>query len=142
VEAYSPDEGSIIWTWSIADSTASQSWVELGANDYLVTVTSSNGCFNSDSMSISGLVCTGVHELNGVSNVFLFPNPANSEIIIQASGHLIAFELLDLRSKVVTRKQVQGDIIRHSVKDLSPGMYLLHAMLATGESQVLRFVKE
>lgn len=83
---YLIDAGSGIssYLWSTTETT--QTIVVNAGGNYSVTVTDANGCSNSDSVSVSFQVCTGLEEMNVGKFVAIFPNPNKGVFTISCHG--------------------------------------------------------
>ncbi len=84
---------------------------------------------------------SGVHSLNELEMIEVFPNPAIDEITLNipegvAANHL---EILDIQGKLVKRQQVQSSI---QVSDLSSGVYTILVFDETGAIFRSRFMKK
>jgi len=94
-----------------------------------------------------GTNCTvGIAEQEALlkENLFLFPNPATSEIKIQSKEQqIVTIEIFDMVSKKILHKQVSGKepTVQIDVSSFSPGMYVVKA---NGKTNMLtaKFVKE
>ena len=72
--------GGVSYLWTPGNYTTSSITVDtvgvgLGVQEYSVMVTDENGCANSDAIVILFLDCTGIHEITGLKQVVVFPNP-------------------------------------------------------------------
>jgi hypothetical protein len=123
------------YVWSNGDSTASID--SLAAATYYVTVTDNNGCVVVDSATI----VTGINSLSSfISDVSLFPNPANESLTVSvqtANTLKIQLRVTDVTGKIMYAREqtVKGKM--NQQLDLTPyasGVYFLE--LISGQQSV------
>lgn len=123
------------YAWSNGDSTASID--SLAAATYYVTVTDNNGCVVVDSATI----VTGINSLSSfISDVSLFPNPANESLTVSvqtANTLKIQLRVTDVTGKIMYAREqtVKGKM--NQQLDLTPyalGVYFLE--LISGQQSV------
>jgi len=96
---------------------------------YFVTVTDSNGCYNSDSTIIIIENCdvSEVHNLNNME-VSVYPNPNNGYFTIELDNHLneeIDITFISPLGQIVNQQKFNSNIINFSAPYLSSGIYSL-----------------
>ncbi len=109
---------------------------------YAVIVTNNSGC--KDTSSCVTVSKVGIEEIDYLSNVYLFPNPAGNEVNVQfqASSAISQYEakLYDTQGKLVkNQRMMNGDLI--NLSEIQPGMYVLEIQTEYGNS-ILRLIKE
>jgi len=97
--------------------------------DYRVVVTAANGCTDtSDIYTVTN--ATGINDKNGISSrISIYPTPA-SDVIHINSPVAIQITLADPEGRTV---KTGNNITTLSVKDLSPGLYLLRVFNKEGQ---------
>jgi hypothetical protein len=81
---------------------------------------------------------------NKLSIIKLFPNPATSEIHLQANGIKISeYTIYDMSGKVMGSKNYLGeDQATISIDHLLQGVYFIKVAFENGSNEVLKFIKE
>ena len=97
--------------------------------DYSVFATDSNGCSNSDSVSIIIENCEAlvVHNLNEME-VSIYPNPNNGNFTIELKNHLnekIDITFISSLGQIVNQQKFNSNIINFNAPYLSSGIYSL-----------------
>jgi hypothetical protein len=83
--------GYTMYTWSTGESTQTISLdstiFNMGNNEITVEVTNTENCSNSDTMTLSVDICTGIlsPELK-FESISVFPNPSNGNVEIELTG--------------------------------------------------------
>jgi hypothetical protein len=49
--------------------------IGLGSQEFVVEVTDTNGCINTDTVTVGFFDCTGIDEIPGLETFSIFPNP-------------------------------------------------------------------
>lgn len=109
---------------------------------YAVIVTNNSGC--QDTSSCVTVSKVGIEEIDYLSNVYLFPNPAGNEVNVQfqESSGITQFdaELYDIQGKIVkSERMMNGDLL--NLSEIHPGLYVLKIQSEKGNS-ILRLIKE
>jgi len=104
----------------------------LGNHPVMYTITDVNGCTNSTTQMINVADCTGIDELEELSNVNVYPNPTNgmfSIAFVNANFSQLSISITDIQGKEVfnfTEKNVVGEYIREiSLEGLAKGVYYI-----------------
>jgi hypothetical protein len=81
-------------------------------------------------------VAVGMHE-NGGQGFSLFPNPADATLNIEATGPVIAAEVIDIIGRVVvgSAMEANGSMAKLDVSGLAPGDYLVRCNWPIGIAQ-------
>ncbi len=112
----------------------------------MVTVTDTNGCSNSDTISVQFSI--GVNQIAAADLLEVYPNPASDKVSIhmnlnQASD--LTIRILDLKGRTVLydmKKDVNGEFrLEYMLDNITPGMYFIHLDTNNGFS-VHRLVKQ
>ncbi len=138
------DAGSFVqYNWSTGETT--QTIVVDSAATYLVEVTGSNGCTNSDSIAVTLFVDINEHS-NGTIPVYAFPNPAKEEInlnILSSSSENAIIKVIDAAGKEIMRndiKLVSGiNQMNLQISSIASGFYYLQ-VLTKNNSRVMKIV--
>ena len=109
---------------------------------YAVIVTNNSGC--KDTSSCVTVSKVGIDEIDYLSNVYLFPNPAGNEVNVQfqTSSGISQYDIMlyDTQGKLVkNQRMMNGDLI--NLSEIQPGMYVLEIQTVYGNS-ILRLIKE
>ncbi|MEI7803677.1 MAG: T9SS type A sorting domain-containing protein, partial [Bacteroidota bacterium] len=78
-----------------------------------------------------------------VEKTAVYPNPVESEIIIETSGtSMQQFEIIDISGRVLqqTNSETQNEIINMNVSWLHPGIYFISILQADGKVDVMKIV--
>jgi len=80
-----------------------------------------------------------INESGGENEFRIFPNPVTADMVIQwdIADDIIEFQIIDLKGEIVKKGSTSDRTI--SLKNLSPGMYLLNC-LSGAHSQTFRIV--
>lgn len=130
------------WLWDFGDGNGSSlenpvhTYTANGV--YMVSLTVTNGCGTDEfiiSVTVEG---AGVKEIQREFN--LFPNPAESYVIIQTDASFIGHEirLKDITGKVIWKNSLHSKEQKISLNGLSKGVYFIEV----GTLPVKRFVKQ
>jgi hypothetical protein len=138
--------GFASYSWNTSGNT--QTITVTGANTvntYIVTVTDSIGCSNSDTITVTFTTCAGDKEEEMNNYISLYPNPNNGtffvDVITQSSS--VEFNLVDLTGKVIYSEIINSGNITRKQLDLQSqpaGIYLLVIKL-DNMSKTLRISK-
>jgi len=125
--------GYTIYSWSTAETTQTISVDTLG--DYIVTVTDTMGCSNSDTIHVDCFV--GFSSITAVNNVNVYPNPTSGIITVEIGDHITnaLVRWMDVQGHLVSEDRLNG--IRKKQYDLSSaakGIYLLQVISEEGVS--------
>lgn len=106
---------------------------------YSVLGTDVNGCTNTGTFTVTVDDCSGIQE-NAMDLFTLFPNPAQSDITLNAKSALqiTSMELLNLNGQVI-RPLAVSEVV--NVSDLAAGQYIIRITHDLGVSNV-RFSKQ
>ncbi|MBK6400329.1 MAG: T9SS type A sorting domain-containing protein [Bacteroidetes bacterium] len=87
-----------------------------------VTITDTNGCFNSDTISVNHVVCLGQNELtpSGIK-VSVFPN--HLQIDLPSSISSARFKLIDIFGRVIIDEDIHDDQYI-DISKLHTGVYI------------------
>jgi len=138
----SADSGYVAYVWNTGDTVPVI--VVDSSGLYIVAVTDSNGCVNSDTILVD--VLAGIHEMEALHDLQLFPNPAMGNLHVewkQGGPESGALTIMDLSGRVVFRKNIQtrNGIFKDDldVRLFASGVYVLQVQ-STGGTQSKRFV--
>ncbi|MCB0401197.1 MAG: S8 family serine peptidase [Flavobacteriales bacterium] len=92
---------------------------------YTVTGTDGNGCENTDQITITVNICTGVEELEA-DQFAIYPNPTNNIINVVGLDNAKAVTLLDVTGKVVyMNTNINATSMVIDLSNASKGLYFL-----------------
>ncbi|MCE3279101.1 MAG: hypothetical protein K0S44_1292 [Bacteroidetes bacterium] len=104
----------------------------LGSHPVLYTITDVNGCSNSTSQIINVADCTGIDELEELSNVNVYPNPTSGMFtisLVNANFGQLNIIITDIQGKEVfnfSDKNIVGDYTKEvSLEGLAKGIYYI-----------------
>jgi hypothetical protein len=104
----------------------------LGSHPVVYTITDVNGCSNSTSQTINVADCTGIDELEELSNVNVYPNPTSGIFtisLVNANFGQLNITITDIQGKEVfnfSDKNIAGDYTKEvSLEDLAKGIYYI-----------------
>jgi PKD repeat protein len=86
LNATTANAASYLWTpGNLATPiiTVDSAGIGLATQEFIVEVTSENGCINSDSALVGFYDCTGIDEIAGLNGFSVFPNPNNGNFTLQ-----------------------------------------------------------
>ncbi|MCD6367099.1 MAG: PKD domain-containing protein, partial [Bacteroidales bacterium] len=107
---------------------------------YIVTLIVNNTC-GSDTITQTITVTSVGIQSNNLSEITLYPNPANSDIMIESNQVVITnFKIYDIYERLVMENKTNNSIIRINIQDLAKGVYFIK--LKTNNSTIIKkFVK-
>lgn len=133
--------GYVTYSWSPGGETT-QTIVAggpVGSQDYIVTVVDTNGCSNSDTITVT--IILGLNQIQGIDGVRIYPNPANDVVTLEVSslsGSDISVRLMDTKGSVLVQdimQHVTGTETRDIPLDhLAAGVYFIRLISDQGTS--------
>ncbi|MEX2596473.1 MAG: T9SS type A sorting domain-containing protein, partial [Salibacteraceae bacterium] len=114
------------YTWSTGETTTTIDVTETGV--YWVEVTSGNGCVGSDTIYVE-VWPTGVEEMNTLTGVDFYPNPARDNITFEIDSEIkdLTVSITDAKGSVVANQNfLNGGTVSMNVSNLSAGVYSLN----------------
>jgi len=133
------------YTWSVVNGTGSAtinaSGLLTALTDGAVTVTATA---NDGSVIAGSAVITISNQSIGInesfsSNLYIYPNPANSQLTINTKEQIQSIHIIDVTGKTVKTITPKGNTIE--VSDLTKGIYFLQAQTENGIVNT-RFIKQ
>ncbi len=125
------------YDWNTGDTSPSiETFSQFPTIDtFFVTITDTNGCFNSDTISVNHVVCLGQNELtpSGIK-VSVFPN--HLQIDLPSSISSARFKLIDIFGRVIIDDDIHNDQYI-DISNLHSGVYIYYLEDRSG-----KFVKE
>lgn len=90
------------------------------------TYTNTSGCTSMDSVSVTVDLCTGINS-NSAAPIEIYPNPTSGRLFISAgmTDHVLV-RISEMNGRLVKEEQYSNGNINTDVRDLAPGIYLLH----------------
>jgi hypothetical protein len=121
--------GFVTYAWSNAATT--QTIDVTVTNDYIVTVSDSNGCSNSDTINVQFSI--GINQITDIDFIHVYPNPANDKVTLQFNMNKqsdLEIRIVDLNGRTVffdQKKDAKGEMLfEYDVNNFNPGMYFIH----------------
>lgn len=115
-------------TWSgpgVTGNTFNPATAGVGIHNVVYTYTDNNGCSNSDTLTMTVDLCTGLTEETN-SSFTVFPNPANNNITVTwATPNVNTLTLRDATGRAVRTYNVSGMQAQLSLEGLASGVYFL-----------------
>ena len=113
-----------------------------GVGSFVITasITDPNGCVGTDTLSIQVDNCANLLNQN-LSNVLIYPNPTNGEVIITGISAGSRIQLLDCSGKLLYEVKVQSTSMALDLSSFSTGIYMVNCTLASGSVRQL-LIKE
>lgn len=119
--------GNVVWN----NALTGKSLIVKTAGIYYATVTDSNGCHHTDTVTITKN-SNGINSLHN-ETIHVYPNPANDHITIQnASNTPVSFQMINALGQVLTTIKVDAQEINEiDIRSMSNGIYLMKSDLGT-----------
>ena len=119
-------------------STGAEDPDDLGAGDWLLTVSDGDGC----EVIVPVAVPVGVAE-GKVTKFAVMPNPTRDAFSVQFESPFTGrLELTDIAGRRLEIQDVEGQVAHGSLQDHPAGVYMLRAIGARGQAAVVRLVKQ
>jgi hypothetical protein len=83
----------------------------------------------------------GVSE-NTLANITLYPNPAASVVVLQASQEIATIQVLNILGQRISSVTVNNTTSTINVSDLSAGTYIANVLFSNGNTQNINFIKK
>ena len=83
----------------------------------------------------------GVSE-NTLANITLYPNPATSVVVLQASQEIATIQVLNILGQRISSVTVNNTTSTINVSDLSAGTYIANVLFSNGNTQNINFIKK
>ena len=83
----------------------------------------------------------GVSE-NTLANITLYPNPATSVVVLQASQEIATIQVLNILGQRISSVTVNNTTSTINVSDLSAGTYIANVLFSNGNTKNLNFIKK
>lgn len=123
-----------------SDSITTYYWYANGIGVPLVTATmDSTGNVSNIKWLTAMPTALGINEITNVSNVLVYPNPAQNNIgfHFQSSDKIISIEVFDITGRMIRSYPVSGDQTTLNIPEYPNGMYT-YALVGKGKSVVER----
>ncbi|MGP8215391.1 MAG: right-handed parallel beta-helix repeat-containing protein [Bacteroidia bacterium] len=139
--------GGISYVWTSGSTNDTTIIKPLVTKTYTVTGTSSNGCSDTASFTVT-VNPTGIGSITNSNFTSLYPNPTNNYINLsvemQGTGKSAIVEILDACGKAVMSENTtigNGEIVSLDVSLLAQGIYFIKVTI-NKDSRVLKFIKQ
>ncbi|MFC2111141.1 SBBP repeat-containing protein [Bacteroidota bacterium] len=140
--------GSFVqYLWSNGDTTQSISFTSAGSGigtyPFWVEITDTIGCSAIDSILVTWVDCTGLNEVSNNSNINIFPNPANNQIIIEnlRQKNDFVLSILNLNGQEVFKQHINESKTQIDISNLRSGLYFVKLINAK-TLEIRKIIKE
>jgi len=125
--------GAPTFSWNTSPAQTAGTATNLAAGTYTVVVTDNNGCTVTDSVAVTLFV--GIDQYGeSVGEVYMYPNPASSEVnIVSTIADVQFFNVYDITGKQVSNINIESGSNTLSVSDLTNGLYVYQIVNKSGE---------
>jgi len=122
--------GTAPYTYMWSTTSTEPDLTDLGVGVYLITITDNNGCSLATTFQINSTAGT---EAVAAPEWKMYPNPANTEVRIEANGSALTnIEIYDLMGQLVLKQNVTDAQVSVSLADFTPGTYLVKTQIGEG----------
>jgi hypothetical protein len=122
--------GTAPYTYMWSTTSTESDLTDLGVGVYLITITDDNGCSLATTFQINSTAGT---EAVAAPEWNMYPNPANTDVRIEANGtDLTNIEIYDLMGQLVLKQNVKDAQVSVSLADFTPGTYLVKTQIGEG----------
>ncbi|MEM6261292.1 MAG: T9SS type A sorting domain-containing protein [Bacteroidota bacterium] len=126
------------WSTGATNSGVTSFITGLSQGTYVFTITDSDNCTTTDSVIINGPVSISPQEA-GLSEVFMFPNPATNAVTLRIAMPefmQVNLQLLDTHGRTLVTRQLEGNRSIETTLDvgsLSAGVYVMQIQTSQGQ---------
>ena len=114
---------SYTWNNSVTDGVA---FNPTNTDTYTVTGTDANNCSNTDQITVTVNVCTGIADGIDLDALNIYPNPANNILNVNGLKSVKEVSLIDVTGKVVYHNsKLQSESLTIDLSNILKGMYFL-----------------
>tara|TARA_B100000780_G_scaffold97502_1_gene67967 strand:- start:1105 stop:2379 length:1275 start_codon:yes stop_codon:yes gene_type:complete len=79
---------------------------------------------------------------NTLANIKMYPNPASSVVVLQASQEIATIQVMNLLGQRVTSVSVNNTTSTINVSGLAAGTYIANILFSNGNTQNINFIKK
>ena len=79
---------------------------------------------------------------NTLANIKMYPNPATSVVVLQASQEIATIQVMNLLGQRVTSVSVNNTTSTINVSGLAAGTYIANVLFSNGNTQNINFIKK
>jgi hypothetical protein len=115
--------GATTYTWSTNANTPSIAVSPTVTTNYTVSGTS-NGCTSTKTMQVLVNLCTGINDLQMLTELNIYPNPTGGEFMIQSDKDMW-LEITDQLGRKVTELEIKTGRNNYVLPNLPKGVYIL-----------------
>jgi len=133
--------GPYILCLSVADSSCSSNFCDTLSFD-------SSGNLNALMIPFSikvvnpGKTITSIDDATYANQLKLYPNPASAVIHLESETKTMShIHITDIQGKDIVSQEVSGQMLELNIKDLSPGLYIIHITYDSKETVRLKWIK-
>ncbi len=106
-----------------------------GSYDYWIEVVASNGCITIDSAIV--IVGNSISvQSNEVSEIEIFPNPANEFVSISNSTDKFSYEIINVNGLIIEKQNVEGNKTYIDISKINNGIYFIK--IKTGNKVIIK----
>jgi hypothetical protein len=124
------------YNWNTSATTQTISVTTDGT--YIVTVTDTNSCSNSDTIQVQFSV--GINQISAISYIKIYPNPASDKVTLQLSAdekEEVTVSIQDMKGRTLlsdSRTLNRGEIrFEYDLSGLSQGIYFIRLQSSDGQ---------
>jgi hypothetical protein len=140
------------YLWSTGDTTSSISingnTLGVGTHLFVLTASDSNGCSNSDSITVTVDNCVGIQNNSNKLSALIYPNPANQNVTIRfdlpeaSEVQMTLINTLGQEVKIIANGTfgVGTQVFKTDLSDIQKGIYFTRIII-NGQPAVYRLVK-
>lgn len=134
------------YQWLLNDApingATQQNYTATQSGNYAVIATNSSNC--SDTSNVINLTGVGIKHIESSDFALgIYPNPATTDLIVEASEMIESLCITDITGKVViTNMQLKGIKIKTDISMLANATYFIQVKTASGTTTTKRIVKQ
>ena len=130
---------SYSWDNSVTDGSP---FNPTATNTYTVTGTDGSNCSNTDQITITVNICTGIADVGGIDLINIFPNPANNVLNITDIENTQRISLIDVTGKLIyDNMDIKTTSLSIDLSNVVKGLYFLQVR-TDGESKSYKVIKQ
>ncbi len=134
--------GGVSYIWNVGSNSTSISVSPSTTAAYSVTVTGSNGCTSSASITQSVVICTSLNDpLNNTSEINLYPNPNNGVFLMRGMPIGSSINVYDAMGNLIEEITSQNESTEVHLLNYPNGIYFVKVNL-NSKVNIIKVIKE
>ncbi len=130
------------YSWVSGPATQSVAVSPTVTTNYTVTATNIQGCSNSVTVTQYVSMCTSLGEQAKYPGLNIYPNPAAGFLFIHSeTNEEKQLRVFNVAGQMLLETYIAGDSTI-DVKQLPPGLYMIHCKNAGGAGEIIKLIKE